>query len=114
MTKKDFLELIIQNKENKTITGSYKIREFNILNKETGEFIPIDPKNIDYQRYLKWVAQGNTPEPFETQEEIDARLVKEAELAIEKKIEDRMKELAIADLKAKGEIDSKYELTKSV
>jgi hypothetical protein len=33
-------------------------------------------------------------------------------LAIEKKIEDRMKELAIADLKEKGEIPQNYEMKK--
>ena len=25
--------------------------------------IPFDPQNIDYQRYLEWVVEGNTPEP---------------------------------------------------
>jgi hypothetical protein len=44
------------------------------INTETGKsevvkriadncFIPFDPANTDYQAYLKWLAEGNTPEP---------------------------------------------------
>jgi hypothetical protein len=27
--------------------------------------VPFDPDNTDYQAYLKWLAEGNTPEPAE-------------------------------------------------
>ena len=26
-------------------------------------FIPFDPQNSDYAEYLRWLAEGNTPEP---------------------------------------------------
>ena len=33
-----------------------------ILRKEDNAFIPKDEANTDYQKYLAWVAEGNTPE----------------------------------------------------
>jgi hypothetical protein len=34
-----------------------------IFRTSDGASIPLDPDNTDYQAYLKWVAEGNTPEP---------------------------------------------------
>jgi hypothetical protein len=28
-----------------------------------GACIPFDSDNVDYQKYLEWVSQGNQPEP---------------------------------------------------
>jgi hypothetical protein len=30
-------------------------------------FIPFDPDNTDYQAYLSWLADGNTPLPAENE-----------------------------------------------
>jgi hypothetical protein len=36
---------------------------YNINIVGTNIHIPMNPDNTDYQAYLKWVSEGNTPEP---------------------------------------------------
>ena len=36
-----------------------------IIRKSDGASIPTNNANIDYQEYLEWVAEGNTPEEAE-------------------------------------------------
>ncbi len=42
----------------------YKLTSFqNVQRLSDGAFIPFDPDNTDYQRYLMWLEEGNQPLP---------------------------------------------------
>ena len=44
------------------ITGEEVVCK-EVVRKEDNWHIPFDPDNKDYQEYLAWVAEGNTPDP---------------------------------------------------
>jgi hypothetical protein len=53
---------------------NYKVREVQgykmvILDHDDRRLIiPCEPGNADYQKYLEWLDEGNTPEPWNPEE----------------------------------------------
>ena len=43
------------------------VSETTIMRVADKAFIPFNPDNTDYQKYLEWLAEGNTPEPADEQ-----------------------------------------------
>jgi hypothetical protein len=45
-----------------------QVATYAILRINDNAFVPADPANTDYQAYLKWLEEGNQPEPAEEQQ----------------------------------------------
>ena len=56
---KKYANQTIENKDGSTRTVVVQA----ICRKSDNAYIPFDNENRDYQDYLAWVAEGNTPDP---------------------------------------------------
>jgi hypothetical protein len=43
--------------------NSFTNTQTSVIRTTDGACIPFDPDNTDYQAYLKWLEEGNTPLP---------------------------------------------------
>ena len=49
----------------KLIVDAITKQSYSVL-RQDGWQIPFDPANTDYQAYLQWLSEGNTPIPADT------------------------------------------------
>lgn len=65
----------------------YKLAQNGVIRLTDNAFIPADENNRDWQEYQEWLAEGNTPEPEFTFQELKTRKLQELQSAARSHIE---------------------------
>ena len=80
----------------------------------TMAIIPNDPQNRDWKKYQKWLARGNTPDPWKTEQEVIQEkhnaLIQQAIQEEERKAMEQKRLNAITKLKEQGKLPQDYEV----
>lgn len=77
----------------------YKLTDGDLIIKlDDNAYIPADEANKDYQEYLAWLAEGNTPEPAQTAEEIQAKQLTSLDAEYQPQFLDLAQALGLATL----------------
>ena len=93
----------------------YKLAQNGVIRLTDNAFIPADENNRDWQEYQQWLAEGNTPEPEFTPDELRQKLRSEMLSLRQSRIQQMLSQPdmmydSLADLKAyadSGDPDAK-------
>ena len=78
----------------------YKLQENSVLRLSDNASVPMVDGNTEYEEYKQWLAEGNTPEPQYTAEELLAKLKAEISSAIQSMLDTKAVELRWDDMKS--------------